>query len=125
LLHVGGGFVGNQGMYQFYVALPYVLAFLPLMYMAMSILRLPKEKRRYRRDEIGLSFDRMKTTSILLMILLVAGVLGEIAFLLFMSDGSQNMLEYFYLALETFAVVAVYFLTSLQRQIQVQPCIGE
>jgi hypothetical protein len=125
LLHVGGGFVGNQGMYQFYVALPYVLAFLPLMYMAMSILRLPKTKRRYRRDEIGLSFDRMKTTSILHMILLVAGILGEIAFLLFMSDGSQNMLEYLYLALITFASVAVYSLNRLQGQIRIQPSLGE
>jgi len=30
ILHVVGGFIGNLGMYEFYVSLPYVFAFLPL-----------------------------------------------------------------------------------------------
>ena len=59
-LHVGGGFIANRGMYQFYIALPYVLLFLPLYYMVAGALRLPKKKRKFRRDEIGLSFDRIR-----------------------------------------------------------------
>ena len=121
-LQICSGFVGNRGMYQFYIAIPYVLAFFPLFYMAEGILRLPKEKRRYRRDEIGLSFDRMKTASIVLMIFLGIGVLGEITFILSVSARDQSVLEYIYLALEALAATAVYLLISLQRQIRIQTC---
>jgi len=125
VMHISGGFVGNRGMYQFYIALPYVIAFFPLLYLAAGILRLPKEKRKYRREEIGLSFDRMKTASIILMIFLGIGVLGEITFLLFVSVGDQSVLEFLYLSLEALAAAAVYFLISLQRQIHIQTCIDQ
>jgi len=125
VMHISGGFVGNRGMYQFYIALPYVIAFYPLLYLAAGILRLPKEKRKYRREEIGLSFDRMKTASIILMIFLGIGVLGEITFLLFVSVGDQSVLEFLYLSLEALAAAAVYFLISLQRQIHIQTCIDQ
>jgi hypothetical protein len=125
ILHVSSGFVGNRGMYQFYVALPYVLAFFPLLYMAASILRLPKEKRKFRRDEIGLSFDRMRTSSILLVIFLGIGLLGEIVFLLFIPAENQRALEYLYLGLEAFAATAVYFFIRMQRQIRVLTCSEE
>jgi hypothetical protein len=119
VLHTSAGFVNNRGMFQFYVALPYVLAFFPLLYMAASVLRLPKEKRKFRRDEIGLSFDRMKTSSIFLVIFLGIGLLGEIAFLLFLSAGNQIALEYLYLALEAFAATAVLLFIRFQRRIRV------
>jgi len=122
VIHISGGFVGNLGMYQFYVALPYVIAFFPLLYLAAGVLRLPKKKPKYRREEIGLSFDRMKTASTILLILLGIGVLGEITFLLFVSVGDQSLLEYLYLALEALAAAAVYFLISLQSQILVRTC---
>ncbi|MGV8026310.1 MAG: hypothetical protein AB2L18_07130 [Anaerolineaceae bacterium] len=120
-LQICGGFVGNRGMYQFYIAIPYVLAFFPLFYMAAGVLRLPKEKRKYRRDEIGLSFDRMKIASIVLMTFLGIGVLGEITFILFVSVRDKGVLESIYLALEALAATAVYLLISLQKQIRVQP----
>ena len=125
VMHISGGFVGNRGMYQFYIALPYVIAFFPLLYLAAGILRLPKEKRKYRREEIGLSFDRMKTASIILMIFLGIGVLGEITFLLFVLVGDQSVLEFLYLSLEALAAAAVYFLISLQRHIHIQTCIDQ
>lgn len=122
VLHTGAGFVDNRGMYQFYIALPYVLAFFPLMYLAASILRLPKEKPKYRRDEIGLSFDRMKPTSIVLLILLVSGVLGVIAFLLFFSVGDQRVLEYLYVTLEVLAAASVLIIIRLQGKIRIKTC---
>ena len=120
-LHFASGFVNSQGMYQFYVALPYVLAFFPLMYMAAGIFRLPKEKRQYRRDEIGLSFERVKTTSHVLLFLLGIGILGEIAFLLFLSIQDQRTMEYLYLALQLLTAATAYFLICLQKQILIQP----
>jgi hypothetical protein len=125
IMHVGGGFVGNRGMYQFYVALPYVFAFFPLLYMAAGVFRLPKEKRTYRRDEIGLSFNRIKTASIILMVCLGIGVIGEITFLLLFSVGDQGVLEYLYLALETLAAAALYIFINLQRPISVTPVVNK
>ncbi len=122
VLHIGGGFVANPGMYQFYVALPYVLAFFPMLYMATGIFRLPKEKRRYRRDEMELSFNHLKISSIILIIILGMGVLGELAFLLFFSAGIQSMLETVYLVIEVLAAAAVYFIFTMQKQIHIQTC---
>jgi len=123
VLHISAGFVNNPGMYQFYIALPYVIAFFPMLFMAMSVMRLPKEKRKFRRDEIGLSFDRMKTSNIILMIFLGIGVLGEIIFLLFVSVVNQNVLEYLYLSFEVPAATGIYYFISLQKKICIQPCI--
>ena len=103
VFHVGGGFVNNRGMNQFYVALPYVSAFFPMVYLAMSLLRLPKAKPQYRRDEIGLSLGRMKTSSYILLIFLLLSVLGEIAYFLFFAQGDQNLLELLFLALAILA----------------------
>jgi amino acid transporter len=122
VLHISSGFVSNRGMFQFYVALPYVLAFFPSLYAAAGVLRLPKKKRKYRRDEIGLSFGRLKNACNILLIFLGIGILGEITFLLFFSAGDQRLMEYVYLALEAPAAMVVYLLVRLQRQIHVQTC---
>lgn len=121
VLHISGGFVNNRGMNQFYIGLAYVTAFFPLLYLALAILRLPQEKHNYRRDEIGLSFDRMKTSSYVLLILLGMGVLGEITFLLLFSSRDQTLHELLYLALAIITAAAVYSLINLQRQIRILP----
>ncbi len=120
LLHISGGFVSSAGMFQFYVALPYVFAFFPLVYLAAGILRLPRKKDKYRRDEIGHSFGRMKITSIILAIFLGVGVLGEVMFLLLFWAGGQRSTEYTYLLLEAPAAMGVLYLIWLQRQIHIQ-----
>jgi hypothetical protein len=125
VFHIPGGFVGNGGMYQFYISLPYVFVFLALFNLAEGSLRLPKEKRKYRRDEVGLSFERIKTASNILMILLGIGILGEIIFLLFFSVRDQIGLEFLYLLLEVLAAAAAYFLIRLQRPILVQPATDQ
>lgn len=122
IIHFISGFVGNQGMYQFYIALPYVFAFFPLLYLTVSVMRLPKEKRKYRREEIGLSFERIKPTSIVLMIFLGVELLSEVIFLVFVSTGDKNVLEYLFLSLEALTATTVFFLISLWRQIHVQTC---
>jgi hypothetical protein len=114
-LHIAGGFVANQGMYQFYVALPYVIAFLPLYFLAAGVFRLPNQKRLLRRDEYGLSFERMKKASISLLVLLLVGVLGEIVFLIFFAAGDYSR-EIIYLFLEIFAALGVYVIFWQQKR---------
>lgn len=113
-LHVAGGFVANQGMYQFYVSLPYVIAFLPLYFLTAGVFRLPNQKRLLRRDEYGLSFERMKKASISLLVILLVGVLGEIVFLIFFTSGDSSR-EIIYLLIEIFAAFAVYVIYWQQR----------
>jgi heme exporter protein D len=123
LLHVAGGFIGNRGMYAFYIALPYVFTFLPLYFLVDSGLRMPKEKRAYRRDEAELSFERMKKASTYLLVILVMLAVGEIIFLLFFAN-DRNNLEFLFLSLESFAVVAAYWLLRLQNIINVKKIEG-
>jgi hypothetical protein len=121
VFHIGSGFVNNRGMNQFYVGLPYVSAFFPMVYLAMSLFRLPKGKPQYRRDEIGLSLGRMKTSSYILLMFQLLSVLGEIAFLLMAAKGDQLILELLYLALAILAAAAVYWLITLLGKIRILP----
>ncbi len=118
VLHVTAGFLSSQGMYQFYVAFPYVFAFLPFYFLITGILRLPSEKRPYRRDETGLSFKRIKKNSLALFILLAIAVLGEIVFLVFFYL-LPNSQEYPFLFSEAVAGILAYFLVRLQLQVQI------
>ena len=122
VLHFLGGFVDNQGMYQFFVSLPYVIGFLPMFYFGEGVFRLPKEKRKYRREEVERSFDRMKSTSKIIVLTLGIGLLGEIIFLAFFSSRDQSTLELLYLSLEALATAAAYFLIRLQQPVTVQAC---
>jgi len=115
--HLGGGFIGNPGMYQFYVALPYVVAFFPIVYLASGIINLPREKRNYKRDEIGLSFDRIKTMSIISMAILGVGVLGEIVFIAFFASTPDRILEFLYLSLELLAAAGLFLVFRLRQRV--------
>ncbi len=121
VIHVGAGFAANLGMYQFYVALPYVAVFLPLFYLALGIFHIPHEKRSYRRDEVGLSFDQIRTSSVGLLITLGLGILGEIAFLVFAFAGNQTNPDFMFLALEVGAAIAAYFFFRIQRRTLISP----
>lgn len=118
LLHIGAGFVANPGMYQFYISLPYVLAFLPLYLTAEGILRMPKEKRPFRSDEVGLSFGRVQKASPFLFFLLAAGVVGTLIFIIgFAAEPFPK--EWLYLLIETGALVCVFLILQAQKRIQV------
>ena len=120
IIHFAGGFVANQGMYAFFVATPYIFAFLPLYFMTTGILRLPKTKRKYRRDEIGLSFRRVKRSSMALFILLCVGVAGEVVYLIWFAEG-EYLLEWIYLAVEVVAMMIAYIQVHIQKPIEVIP----
>lgn len=118
VLHVGGGFIANQGMYTFYVSLPYVFVFLGLYFTALGILRLPEKSQNLRRDEIGLSFDRMRTSSKFLLALLVAAVVGEIIFMIGFASGELGR-EVLFLIFEILAALGAFGLIWLQKPVKV------
>lgn len=118
--HVIGGSLGNKAMYSFYVAVPYVFAFWPLYLVITGILRLPKTKRKYRRDEVGLSFKRIKRASLVLFILLGVGVLGEIVFMIWFAQDNLN-LEWIYLATQVVSAGLAYYFVHIQKPIRIMP----
>ncbi len=103
-LHIAGGILNNPGMRQFYVAIPYIMVFLPLFNLLRSGLRLPVEERKYRREEIGVTYERFSNHSLILLIFLGACLVGEVVFLLFFSKGSPQASEYYFLAAEIAAM---------------------
>ena len=125
IFHILGGFVSSGGMYQLYIAIPYALAFFPLIYLTEGIIRLPKEKRKYRHDEIGHSFDRIRTSSYFLVALLGVALLGEVVFLIFFSNKAQRPFDTLYFGLELVAAAAAFFLVYRQRKIHIQVCAEE
>jgi len=104
IAHIAGGVLNNPGMRQFYVAIPFVLVFLPLFNLFRSGLRLPVEERKYRREEIGVTYERFSNHSLILLIFLGACLAGEGVFLLFFSGGSPEASEYYFLAAELAAL---------------------
>ena len=119
LNHVAGGFVANKGMYQFYIALPYVLAFWPLFYMGMGVFRLPTEKRLYRRDEIGLSFERVRKSGTAAFVLFVIGVVGEVAFMVFFAETATFSSELLYLITAAVSAVVGFFFVRRNKAVQI------
>jgi hypothetical protein len=120
-LHVGAGFLTNLGMYQFYIAMPYVLAYFALLYVAMGAFRLPQEKRLFRRDEIGLSFGRMKSAGMLLAALLAISVIGEGVFFFLMPGEASKLPEVIYFLIELLATLLSILSILYQRTIKVNP----
>ena len=104
VFHLIGGVMNNPGMRQFYVATPYVLAFLPIFNLVRSGVRLPVEERKYRREEIGVTYERFTNHSQVLLFILGACILGEVIFLLFFSKGSRQVSEFYFLAAEIAAL---------------------
>jgi len=120
-LQIAGGFVANRGMYAFYVALPYVFAFLPLYYLGTGIFRMPTRKRKYHREEVGLSFERAKKANRFLLIILGVGVIGEIIYLIFFSQDGRS-LEWLFLGSLLLTAGFSYCLYRLLKSIQVTEC---
>jgi hypothetical protein len=122
-LHISTGFIRSQASFQLYISLPYVFAFFPLLFLAESILRLPQSKPRYRRDEVALSFNRLKTTSFLLLIFLGIGLLGEVIFFLVTPAPGPGWPELFNFSLQALASAAAWSLFRLQKRVRVDECI--
>ncbi len=112
IAHIVGGVINNPGMRQFYVAIPYVLTFLPIFNLLRSGIRLPVEERKYRREEIGVTYERFDNHSLILLVFLGMCLAGEVIFLLFFSQGSLIASEFYFLAAEIAAIalgLIIYF----------------
>ena len=120
VLHIGAGFINNAGMRQFYIALPYVTAFLPLFFLAAGTIAQPMGHQSYRRNQIALSFNRIRKSSLALFFLFFLCALGNTGFILFAGPSNNPRLETLFIAFETCAAIAIGWLTIFQREINIQ-----
>lgn len=126
-LHVGAGFIRNLSMYKIYVSLPYAAAFFPLLYLATAVFRLPSQKRPYRKEEIGLSYDRIISTSRLYIIFMVIGLLGGLIYLIFFSKGQGLGLEAIFFLLVIAAMLCALMIYRKASKIDInlqQPAVS-
>lgn len=119
-LHVGSGFLRSQGMFRLYVALPYAAAFFPLLYMTEGILRLPRTIRPFRREEMDLSFHRLKITSLLFAGSAAAGVLGQIFFMFFTPPSAHTNADLLHIVFELAAAAASFLLFRLHHAVDIR-----
>ena len=121
LLHIGSGFVNHRETLFRFLELPYAIAFLPLYFLVVGVLRLPREKRKLRRDEVDLSFGRMKKSSYSFLIILLVGLLGNIVFLVLLAKEAVWQ-EYLYFALQALAALGTFIIIRFQKPIEVLVC---
>jgi hypothetical protein len=119
VFHLGSGFINSNGMRQFYILLPYVLAFLPLYYMAAGIIALPKATRTYRRDEMVLSFERIRSASRVLAIIFAGEVIGALIFLIFGARSTAIQRELAFLLLSIIPAATCAYLCVKQNDISI------
>lgn len=125
VFHIAGGFIDNPGMYQFFISLPYVIAFFPLVYLAAGTLRLPREIRKYRRDEIGHSFNQIKSACRFLLVFQGIGILGEIVLLILQMGNALPGTELIFITLEIASFLFVFLLTRLHNKLIIRMCPEE
>jgi hypothetical protein len=117
--HVSAGFINNPGMRRAFISIPYIAAYLPFYYLAAGILSLPKEERLLQRDEVELSFTRIKRASGFLSLAISSVLVGELAFLLFSPPSDIVRGEFVFLGLEFIAGAAALMFTIFQKKITI------
>ena len=115
---IAAGFIANQGMYTFYISLAYIFTFLPLYLLIDGALRWPKEKRLFKRDEVELSFYRLKKAVKFMLALTGASIVGEIVFMVFFLRGF-DLKEIYFLVVELIVGAADFLLLRLNKGIKV------
>jgi hypothetical protein len=120
VLHFSAGFINNDGMRQFYVAIPYATVFLPFFYFSAGLVNLPGKQPPYRRDQVELSFKRIQSANLYLFLLLAVVVIGECAYLLFFASGGNPRLDHLFLLLELFAVIALGLYLPFHKSIHLK-----
>jgi hypothetical protein len=120
IFHVSSGFAANQGMYQFYIALPYAVCFLPLTFLGFGLFELPKNHLKIQRDEMEQSFKRIKVNSVIILVLFVIVILGESFYCIAHLTNIQLFSEMIFLVPELLSVFLAFGLIHLQKKIHIQ-----
>lgn len=115
IVHIGGGFVNNQGMLETHIVLPYTLAFFPLFKLGSAIARFPNSNEYYYLLEFQNSYSEIKVYSIMLTILLSICIIGETIFIQRLQITNNRATELIFVAIEFLVIVGALLLFYLKK----------
>jgi hypothetical protein len=116
--HVGAGFLQHSASFQWFVSLPYVLAFLPIGLLGFALVRLPKDTQNLKRYQTEASFMRGRIMAIFAIGLIWLNAVGLAVFVLVNGGSLTSRPDYLYLFLEIFS--SIMFLILFKKLIQVK-----
>lgn len=116
LLFLYMGLLNNDGSRIIYVAMPYMLQFLPISYMIISVISFyPKYKLTVVQYEK--TFTRIRTAGTWVLILSLAGILGEIIFI-FRGYGNTLKQELAFLSCNIITAICAIVVLQLHSKIK-------
>jgi protein-S-isoprenylcysteine O-methyltransferase Ste14 len=105
------GFLNNESSRIIYVVLPYVLLFLPIFYTNLGTIKLLTISDDMTTKEYEFTIQRMRKTTLSMLILSIACIIGEILYLLRNSITDFASKDYVFLSgILIFAVLALLFM---------------
>ncbi|MEA4812872.1 MAG: hypothetical protein VB108_09915 [Anaerolineaceae bacterium] len=117
--HLGAGFLPHRASYQWYVSLPYAAAYLPIFFLGMALLRLPRQTRALERCQTDSSFNKGRSASLAAIVLLAVGLPGFLLHCFFISGPAFGLLEGIYLILETLSLLMLLGLFSKLNRVRI------
>lgn len=116
--HLAAGFLPHSASYQWYVSIPYALAYLPIGLLGFALLRLPKETQNLGRYQTETSFTRGRIMALLALGLSIFSAAGMALFMLLSKKSLAAQPDYQYLLLEI--ITSVMFLCLFTKLNQVR-----
>lgn len=117
LFFAGMGFINNDGSRIFYVVLPYAILLLPIFFMLISSIAFGKTKDKLTFPEYDKTVVRIKTAAITAFIASMAGVVGDLFFIL---SGRGNTPGREIIFMTGYTVIAVCAFMSIQIHKSIQ-----
>jgi MFS family permease len=122
--HVAAGFLQHSASYQWFVSIPYALAFLPIGLLGFALVRLPKETQNLRRYQTEASFTRGCTMAIFALGLIWLSAVGLALFVLLNGGSLTARPDYLYLFLEIFSSIMFLLLFTQLNRVKIKKCVA-
>lgn len=120
LLFIGMGFLNNDGSRVFYVVFPYVILFLPVLYMIFASITFSRKGEKLTIPDYEKSFVRLKTTGIGILVLSVASAVGDLVYVLSGHGNTMGLEILFIIGALTIAFCA-FLVVQVHKHIQFVP----
>lgn len=125
-MHVVAGMLNNiEALRIMYIAVPYSVSFIPMLYLGEAIFRLPSEIRPFQNEEIGKSFKQVINMSRLTVIFELIGLLGGLIYHIFVAKGQNLGVEALYFGLILAAAGLNWLIFSRTKAISIREEISE
>ena len=117
--HLAAGFLPHSASYQWYVSIPYAVAFLPIGLLGFALLRLPRETHNLGRYQTEASFTRGRLYTLFAAGLAFFSAAGLALYLLLNRKPFASQSDFLYLLLEIFVLIMFFSLSARLNQVRI------